>query len=271
MKFEIRNLILGERTPVFSFFKGKLFHSCIFSLSCPIAAGFPAFRFYLFLALINAAQPFHLSAQDMDPYQLVNEVKNHFQKVKNYEADVQIKVDVDFVKIPLREGKIYFRQPDKIKVKAKGFALLPKPGINFFPSSLLNEKYAAIYVKDERIDGVNTHMIKLIPTSDSSSIILSTLWIDPVRLIIRKIETTTKSEGTYKATVFFKPQPDAFDLPSQIIFYFDLKQEQLPIGLSGEFEADENKRKGKKNSKGTVTVSYLNYSVNGALDEKIFR
>lgn len=257
MKFEIGIPMYREKLP------GKL-HT--YQLSRYIT-----FRFYLYMLSLFTVQPFALSAQEIDPHKLVNDVRSRFQKIKNYEADVQIKVDVDFVKIPLREGKIYFKQPDKVKVKAKGFALLPKPGINFFPSSLLNETYAAIYVKDEMIDGVNTHIVKLIPTDDSSSIILSTLWIDPVRLIIRKIETTTKSEGTYKASIFFKPQPEHYDLPSQIIFHFDLKQEQLPIGLSGEFEADEKRKKGKKNSKGMVTVTYLNYSVNGILDEKIFK
>src|SRR5688500_4631960 len=75
-------------------------------------------------------------AQEKDPAILLKGVQQKFQKVKDYEAEVTIKVDVAFIKIPLKKGVIWFLQPDKIKVKTPGFALLPKRGMNFSPNQL---------------------------------------------------------------------------------------------------------------------------------------
>ncbi len=202
------------------------------------------------------------SAQEKDPAKLLAGVQKKFLLVKDYEADVTIKVDVDFVKIPLKKGTVWFMQPDKVKVKTPGFALLPKRGMNFSPNQLFTGDYATIYSREEKVGSVMTSVIKVIPQNDNDDIILSTLWIDPVRNVIRKLETTTKSEGTFSMLFNFSERQDKYDLPREIIFNFDLRKNELPIGLTGDFENTTPKEKSPKNSRGTVTINYLKYFVN---------
>ena len=205
---------------------------------------------------------FPASGQERDANAILQEVKNKFFIIKEYEANVKIKVDVDFVKIPVKNGIIWFMQPDKIKVKTPGFSLLPKRGMNITPNQLFSGNYTAIYVREEKIGENKVHVIKVIPNNDNDEIILSTIWIDQTRNVIRKLETTTKSEGTISMNFKFGAVPDKFDLPEEIIFHFDLRKNELPMGITGDFETERPNEKAPKNTKGTVTITYLEYFVN---------
>ena len=218
------------------------------------------FILHILTVLLLAASS--VQAQEKNAQELLNRMQQKFAAVKDYEASVTIKVDVDFVKIPLKKGTIWFMQPDKVKVKTPGFALLPKRGMNFSPNQLFSGDYAVIYAREEKIGDVLTSVIKVIPQQENDDIILSTLWIDPVRNVIRKLETTTKSEGTFSMQFIFDEKIEKYDLAKQIIFNFDLRKNELPIGLTGDFENTEPKTKGSKNTRGIITITYLDYLVN---------
>ncbi len=203
---------------------------------------------------------FGASGQDADL--LIKNVREKFQKVKEYEAAVSIKIDVDFVKIPDKTGTIWFMQPDHIKVKTKGFSLLPKRGMNFSPNQLLEGGFTPIWIKKEVVDGHNTEVVKVIPQSDDSDILISTLWIDPVKNIIRKLESTTRNEGTFVMQFSYGKLYSGYELPEKIIFDFDLRKNEIPLGLTGDFESERPKDPKPKNTRGTVTIFYSDYIVN---------
>ena len=191
---------------------------------------FPFFRVTLFHynALFLFLFSFHLAAQEVNPQPLLDSIQNKFNKVKDYSADIKIKLDVDFIKIPVRDAKIYFKQPDKIKMKSSGFALLPKRGLNFSTGDLLNKKYQAIYMKKEVLTGISTWVVKIVPLDDKAEILLATLWIDPSKQLIRKIDATTKSNGSFTIHFDYPIPANPFDLPKILSFDFDVnKMEKL--------------------------------------------
>lgn len=202
------------------------------------------------------------NAQEKNAEAILDGVNKKFALIHEYEASVTIKVDVDFIKIPLKKGTIWFMQPDKIKVKTPGFSLLPKRGMNFSPNQVFKGNYTPIYIREEKLGNYNTQVIKIIPGNENEEVILSTVWVDMNRNVIRKLESTTKNEGTILMTFQYSEIPRKFDLPDQIIFNFDLRKNELPLGLTGDFESDRPNTKTPKNSKGTVTIKYLEYFVN---------
>ena len=105
-------------------------------------------------------------AQEFNPQPLLDSVKNKFNKVNDYTADIKIKVNVTFIKIPVKDGKLYFKKPDKIKLVSKGFAMLPKRGMNFTFNELFEKKYNAIYIKNEVISKTNCYVVKIIPLDE---------------------------------------------------------------------------------------------------------
>ena len=58
-------------------------------------------------------------AQSYDSKPLLDSLKNKMNKVNDYSADVTIKLNVSFIKIPIKKATIFYKKPDKIKMRAK--------------------------------------------------------------------------------------------------------------------------------------------------------
>lgn len=202
--------------------------------------------------------------------ELINSVITNFNRIKDYEVDVEIKVDVDFLKVPDSKAKIYFKQPDKIKLKSEGFALLPKEGLDFSPAVLAKKDYTAIYERDLTLNGKKVSVVKVIPVGEQSNIILSTLWIDPVDKVIRKVESTTKTNGTFTIELYYN-EPFNYPLPEKMVFSFNIDKLNLPKAFSTDVNPpSKKKRLPDAPTKGNVFVKYFNYKVNTGVPDSVF-
>ena len=212
-------------------------------------------------------------AQSLKPEDVLAKVKEKFSEVHDYEVNVDIKVDVNFLKVPDSHAKIYYKQPDKIRLKSEGFALLPKEGLNFSPYSFLQGDYTSIFDKDQDIDGYDCYHIKVIPLGDRGDLILTNLWIDKDKYIIRKIESTTKTNGTFSIDLEYG-NDIKYPLPSSMKFTFNVEKMQMPKEITGDFTDENNEAKGNKNKSrmttGKVYVTYSDYKVNTGIPDSVF-
>ncbi|MGD8782095.1 MAG: hypothetical protein PVH88_24415 [Ignavibacteria bacterium] len=206
--------------------------------------------------------------QEIDPYELINKLSEEFNKVEDYQVNVTITVDVNFLKVPETKATIYFKQPDKVKMDSEGFALLPKEGLNFSPAKLLENEFTAIYTKSEAIDGAECEVIKVVPLVDTTDVILSSLWIDPQLNVIRKIETTTKRTGTFGIDLAYNDS-EYKNLPSEVKFIFNVENLELPVTMTGELDKPKEEKKSDSMT-GVVIVKYDNYILNQGLSDSFF-
>lgn len=211
----------------------------------------------------------NINAQSTDPNEIVMAVLNKFSQVRDYEVDIDIKVDIEFLKVPDARAKLYFKQPDKVKLKSEGFALLPKDGIDFSPSSIIKGNYTAIFERREIIDEFPTSVIKIVPINENTSVILNTVWIDDKSNIIRKVETTTKTQGTYTIELFYDNE-FKYPLPKQMIFSFNVDKMNLPQTFTNTTPKSNRKKFKDGPILGKVYVNYSNFKVNKNLSDKIF-
>lgn len=222
-------------------------------------------KYFISLIILLASAVDAISQTDAN--YILNKVHANFLMVKDYTADAEIKVDVDFVKIPIKKAKVYFKQPDQFRFKAEGFALLPKRGANLFMMNLSPDRVTAIYVKEETIRGVVTDVLKVIPLDANSDIILSTIWVSRDFKIIN-LESTTKSQGTFTAAFTYTNFP--YNLPAEVCITFDIQKTDIPVGLTLDVES-LNKKKESKSTTGKVTVKYTNYLINTGLSDAVFK
>ncbi|MEN8192922.1 MAG: hypothetical protein ABFS12_08900 [Bacteroidota bacterium] len=212
----------------------------------------------------------NLSAQQKNADEILIDVKNKLESFQDYQVNLSIIVDMEFLRIPKVFAKAYFKQPDKMKIESDDFAVLPKEGVNFSPAKLLNNKYTAIYIKSDSLDQSSVDVVKIIPLEDSVGIILSTLWIDSEQKIIRMIETTTKNRGTFKIKLLYSGM-EKYGLPSKMIFTFSVENIELPETLEMDVSGVK-KPLGKigKNIKGNIEIIYSNYKINQGLEDSFF-
>lgn len=220
--------------------------------------------FLLFLLASTAIFPQQKNAQ-----KIIDAVIKKFDKVNDYQADITAKVDISIVKVPDTKAKIYFKQPDKIKIKSEGFAMLPKQSVNFSPAELLKGEFNTFFVKSENLNGSAVDVIKIYPNNDSSDIILSTLWIDQSTMQILKAETSGKRSGTI--VIDLKYADKNYSLPSDVIFSFNMESIEMPQqDQSNQEQSRPNNRSRGRGLSGKVILKYSNYLINKGIPDSIF-
>jgi len=211
-------------------------------------------------------------SQQKNPETILDDVKKEFEKIEDYQVDVKIKVDVEFLKMPEREATIFYKKPDKFHIDSENFALLPKSGLNSSPLGFLNYDYKAYYIREDTINGLITSVIKVIPLEISADVILSTLWVDTQRNIILKVESTRKPQGTFFIDFKYLKTKKGFWLPSSMIFSFTVDRSLYPGKLNKNKDSESGKAKEESDEKetGYVYLTYSNYKVNIGLSDELF-
>ena len=187
---------------------------------------------------------FQFSSFAQDATALVQKVKAKIDKVNNYKASGKMKTNVSFLKVPVANVTVFFKKPDKLKIKnEKGFSFVPKGAVNINLNSILNSgSYTILDAGVDKVNGSAVRVVKLLPEDDAADVVLSTLYIDTVNLVILKTKTTTRDNGTYELEMSYGKYI-AYGLPDKIIFSFNTKDYKMPRGVTFDFEDGSEKKK----------------------------
>ena len=215
----------------------------------------------------------NIAAQDAD--KLIRDVRAKLGQVNDYKATGKLKTDVSFLKIPVSDIQVYYKKPDRFKVKKDGgISLLPKGGISVNLNSLMMmDNVTAVNAGEAVFQGAKVKVVKLLPLDENSDLILTTLYIDAVRLLIYKSVTTTRDNGTYDMQMVYG-RYEKYGLPDKVIFSFNTKDYKLPKGVTFEYETGEKPEQTQdalKNKKGKVEITYSSYAINQGLSETVFK
>ncbi len=204
----------------------------------------------------------NLLAQSKNTDQILNKVKANLNDIKTYEVDVELKVNLNFLKIPSKKGKIYFKAPNKFKFDAKGFAMLPKQAFVFTPDKLFPNEFKFEQLKDDTLNGKTCKVLVGKSESDSVRIKTSKIWVNSENFTIMQIVNETRVGVNYQIVVDYN-KIDDFNLPKKI---------KLIISSTNELNTEDRRRNWRVPSEitGTVIVTYSNYKVNKNMDETIF-
>jgi len=212
------------------------------------------------------------SSQDIN--QLVEKVKAKLNKVNDYEANGKMKTNVAFLKVPIANIKVYFKKPDKLKIKnEKGVSFVPKGAVNINLANTLNSsKYTILDGGVDKVGGKAVKVVKLLPEDDNAEVVLSTLYIDETNLVILKAKTTTKDNGTYELEMTYNKYIE-YGLPDKVIFSFNTKDYKLPKGVTFDFDdgATEKTSDKAKNKRGKAELSFSSYTINKGVPDSVFQ
>ena len=223
----------------------------------------------IIICLFYALTP--VFAQDVTV--LVQKIKAKLEQVNDYEATGVMKTNVSFLKVPEAQVKVYFKKPDKLKIKnEKGISLVPKGAASISLNNLLKGSFTALDAGSDWVNGNKVKIVKLLPLDDNAEIVLSTLYIDENRLLVIKAKTTTRENGTYEVDMIYGKYI-AYALPDKVIFTFNMKDYKLPKGITFDYDdgSKKNAEPSPANTKGKVEISYSSYKINNGLTDAEFR
>jgi hypothetical protein len=206
---------------------------------------------------------------------LLNKAKAKIESVNDYEAKGVMKTNVAFLKVPIAKVKIFFKKPNKLKVKSEsGISFIPKGAVSINLSNLTGSNaFTVIDAGTEKVNGQMLRVAKLLPTDDNSDVVLSTVYIDEATFLIKKAKTTTKDNGTYELEMSYSTYA-AYGLPDKIIFSFNAKDYKLPKGVTFDFDdgktPDPKTTNALKGKKGKAEIMFKEYIINKGVDDAVF-
>lgn len=221
---------------------------------------------FLFLSFVS------LNAVAQDINTLVASAQKKIEAVNDYEARGRMKTNVTFLKVPIASVTVYFKKPNKLKVKSeKGISFIPKGAVSINMSNILSgNDFTIIDGGDDKVNGVPVKVARLLPTDENSDVVLSTIYIDPVKNVILKARTTTRENGTYELEMTYG-KFISYGLPDKIIFSFNTKDYKLPKGVTFDFDdGTKIKQADIKNKKGRAEITFNNYIINKGISDAVF-
>ena len=213
-----------------------------------------------------AMMSWNSNSRDKDPMEILESVKNRYFEIRDFTAKATIIVDVDFVNIPDKEIEIFYKFPSKVKIKTKGFAMIPKKGMNFSVYELFKYEYTAIHVQTLINNGNELEEIKFIPLDKKSDLAIATLWVDQLKKRITRVEGIPKKGGNFVMELDYGRDNDVLPIQSKIMF--EMEQMRVPFRFFGNLEVDKEKLKEAR--EGVVTIIYRDYQINLGLEDEIF-
>ena len=223
---------------------------------------FPAFLFF----------STYLPAQDAGI--LIQSIREKLEKINDYRAQASLKTNIPFLRVPDAEVTVYYKKPNRIKIKNdKGISLVPKESVSISLYSLLNGKYQVIDAGKDKINNIPVRIVKLLPENENADLVLATLYIDASRLLVLKAKITTRENGTDEVILNYGKYA-ASSLPDKIIFSFNTQDYKLPKGVTFDYDDGSQKKQppgDQKNQRGKIEISYHSYEINRGLSEDVFK
>ena len=203
---------------------------------------------------------------------LVNNVRTKLDKINDYEAVGRMKTNVAFLKVPVSNVIVYFKKPNKIKVKSeKGVSFIPKGAVSINMSSMFaDNNFTVIDGGTDKIGSTVVRVAKLLPTNENTDIVLSTIYINPKNNLIYRSKTTTRDNGSYQLELSYGKY-EGYGLPDRILFTFNTKDYKLPKGMTFDFDDGKKpvSKSGEKSKQGTAEIVLSSYIINkGIADAK---
>lgn len=203
---------------------------------------------------------------------LISTINAKFNKVQDYETQVQMLFNIPSIRLSNMQGTIYFKKPNKFRLKAKGLFFMPKQNPIQDINKLLADtaSYTAITNGRETVDNSICTIVNLIPKKSIGDLVMGKFWIDEKNILITKSEITTKANGTL-TTLNKYGNLAAYALPSELTLLMDVNKFKIPKMLA----MDINKKQSKvvnesKTENASIKFIFSNYKVNTKLPDAVF-
>ena len=236
----------------------------------------------LFLFLLANSNAF----SNNNPEYIIKKTDDQFKEINNYQVDMVISITIPAFRMPKKKYKVYFKQPDKIKVKSRGFGLLPKTGMFTSPvenfSNLSNIRFSKDFSRTEpneimlvgdlvldslALDVPNEYArLTFKPTVDVK--------VDTQNWVITQVLTKIDTVKIMEINNFYDVVDDSFYMPIRSTVEYYVKDARLSKWINKDIGTimgnNHNMNIESDMVKGLISVNYAKYRVNRGLKDSIF-
>ena len=246
---------------------------------------------FLFASLICSG----VWAQVPSLEEIQKNVLAQFDQIDDYRVDMKISVKMTGFRMPRKKIRMYYKKPNKMKIIADGFAILPNTGMGGNPNESFNMFENIIDISEAKIDETTYYKITGIVNQDSLKIPISTdesdllkikmdVFIDVDHWTLNQVDVSLNSKKIFTFETTYT-EIDGILVPG--ISEFRLGIEGIskwvthnphsfggPSSGTSDFETIAKKAgydPEKDEFAGKISITFSKYKLNKGLKDKIFK
>ena len=233
----------------------------------------------LFTQIFLFANDHYLTDVEM----VIGKTQKQFEKAFDYQVTMKIELKVPGFRMPKKKYKVFFKQPNKLKIKSRGFGMLPKTGIFTSPKDNFdnlknmrlistNNNNGQVYIKGEVI----VDSLKLKMPNEYAKLGFRptvTVKIDTNNWVINNIITELDTLKLVEITNTYKKVDNDYVMPSASTVQYFIKDAKLSGWLKKDITSivGQNPLEQKSDMvEGKISIVYEDYIINRGIKDKIF-
>ena len=233
----------------------------------------------LFTQIFLFANDHYLTDVEM----VVDKTQKQFEKASDYQVTMKIELKVPGFRMPKKKYKVFFKQPNKLKIKSRGFGMLPKTGIFTSPKDNFdnlknmrlistNNNNGQVYIKGEVI----VDSLKLKMPNEYAKLGFRptvTVKIDTNNWVINNIITELDTLKLVEIKNTYKKVDNNYIMPSASTVQYFIKDAKLSGWLKKDITSivGQNPLEQKSDMvEGKISIVYEDYIINRGIKDKIF-
>ena len=226
------------------------------------------------------------ASSNNNPESIIKKTDDQFREINNYQVDMVISIAIPAFRMPKKKYKVYFKQPDKIKVKSRGFGLLPKTGM--FTSPLENFSNLSNIRFSKDLSRTNPNEIMLVGDLVLDSLALDVpneyarltfkptvdVKVDTQNWVITQVLTKIDTVKIMEINNFYDIVDDSFYMPIRSTVEYYVKDARLSKWINKDIGTimgnNHNMNIESDMVKGLISVNYAKYRINRGIKDSIF-
>ena len=214
---------------------------------------------------------------------IIGKTQKQFEKASDYQVTMKIELKVPGFRMPKKKYKVYFKQPNKLKIKSRGFGMLPKTGIFTSPidnfDNLKNMRIAHSADNDDKVHikgDVIVDSLKLKMPNEYAKLGFKpsvTVVIDTIDWVINNVITELDTLKLVEITNKYQNIDGNYTMPRSSIVKYFVKDATLSGWLKKDITSIVGQNPLNTNSdmvEGKISIVYDNYIINRGIKDKIF-
>ena len=236
------------------------------------------------IILLFLLYSFLFSDENKEDY-YIRKTNEKFNEVNDYQVEMIIRVKVPAFRMPKKKYKVFYKKPNKIKIKSKGFGILPKTGLFTSPNDNFDNLKNITMIYDEDLSNhvvlkgdLIVDSLKFDMPNEYSRITFDPIVevkIDTINWVIKNVTTKLDTLKLFQINNNYDIYNDKYYMPKESVVKYFIKDKKLFnwINKDASNVIGQGKELANRNDsivEGTITVEYNNYKINKGIKDKIF-
>ncbi|RMF07446.1 MAG: hypothetical protein D6762_07500 [Candidatus Neomarinimicrobiota bacterium] len=227
-------------------------------------------------------------AADMTPDSIRAQVEREAARIQDYTVTLTVTVHMPKFRMPRKKITVYFKagDPYRLKLKTRGFALLPKSGVAFRPQELFdNFSHFDRVTRQTTADGwayvlegtliADSLHFKLPESEQERPVLHQQLWVDPDHWVITRSTVWVDTSRVLTMTTAYDEVSGGWTMPVRTEVRFQVGTDLIrrfnrtqtgPAPILSEDGAEIP----EEGLWGEVLIEYSRYRINQGLRDEIF-